>query len=366
MKLSIVILNYNVCYFLEACLKSVQKAISNIDAEIIVVDNNSDDESCIMVKTLFPQVKLIENKENYGFSKGNNIGVLQAEGEYLCVLNPDTIVAEDTFTKILDFIKNKDKFGVIGCKLINGVGDFLPESKRNIPYIKAAVKKILGNTIDYYANHLNKNETGKVAVLVGAFMFLKRDLYNEIGGFDEDYFMYGEDIDFSYRVLKAGYSNYYFGETTVIHFKGESTLRDKFYARRFYGAMQIFYKKHFKKNVVFDVLVWLGIKLAYFFKRIPNSKTKNIVKYTFVSNKMNKRLQSVLHKEIVLCKDLNVIENNTEVIFDANILTYKTIIEFMEKNKNSQPFTYKILPKNSKFVIGSDEAISRGEIVHFN
>ncbi|MGC1205294.1 MAG: glycosyltransferase family 2 protein [Flavobacteriaceae bacterium] len=366
MKLSVVILNYNVRYFLELCLKSVQEAIVNIDAEIIVVDNNSEDESCQMVKVLFPEVKLIENKENFGFSKGNNIGVLQAKGDYLCILNPDTVVAEDTFTSLFNFVKNKEKLGIVGCKLINGVGGFLPESKRNIPYVKAAFKKVFGNSTHYYANHLDENETGEVAILVGAFMFLKRDLYKEIEGFDEDYFMYGEDIDISYKALKAGYKNYYFGKTTVLHFKGESTLRDKFYARRFYGAMQIFYKKHFKKNVFFDMLVGLGIRLVYLFKPPPAAKEKKINTYVLISNTMNNDLKTVLSKDILLKSDINNLEEGTEVFFDANVLSYKNIIQFIEKSNKTKGITCKILPKNSKFALGSDNAISRGEIINFH
>ncbi|MCF7560360.1 glycosyltransferase family 2 protein [Sabulilitoribacter multivorans] len=366
MKLSIVILNYNVRYFLELCLKSVQEAITNIDAEIIVVDNNSEDDSCIMVKELFPDVKIIENKENFGFSKGNNIGVAQAKGEYLCILNPDTVVAEDTFMKVFEFVKTIDNLGIVGCKLINGVGDFLPESKRNIPYIEAAFKKLFGNSNEYYAKHLSENETGKVDILVGAFMLLKREVYHKIGGFDEDYFMYGEDIDISYKALKLGYTNYYFGNTSVIHFKGESTLRDKNYARRFYGAMQIFYKKHFKKNVLFDILVWLGLRVVYLFSKTPSNDVKRINKYYFISDKMNENLKSVLQKDIVWTSDLNTVENNSEVIFDNNFLSYKTIINLMENNKKGKSVTYKILPKKAKFVLGSDNAITRGEVIKFN
>ena len=363
MQLSIVILNYNVRYFLELCLKSVQAAISDIDAEIIVVDNNSEDNSCNMVKQLFPKVKLIENKENSGFSKGNNIGFKQAQGDYLCILNPDTVVAEDTFTKLLKFASDKKKLGIVGCKLINGVGEFLPESKRNVPVVKAAFKKLLGNSKSYYANHLTENETGKVDVLVGAFMFMKRELYNEVKGFDEDYFMYGEDIDLSYKVLKSGYNNYYFGETTVIHFKGESTLRDKHYARRFYGAMQIFYKKHFKKNLLFDFLVWFGIRLVYLFRKSPMQNTKNVSNYVFLSDKMNEKVKSVLTKEVTLQSDIKNIEKATEVVFDANTLSYKTIISMMEKGIGNKLVTYKILPNQSEFILGSDNAISRGEVI---
>lgn len=365
MQLSIIILNYNVKYFLELCLKSVEAAILDLDAEIIVVDNNSKDDSCNMVKALFPKVELIENKENLGFSKGNNIGVLEAKGEFLCILNPDTVVAEDTFVKLLAFSKNKEKLGIVGCKLINGVGSFLPESKRNIPYVKTSIKKILGNSDSYYANHLSENESGKVDVLVGAFMFLKRDVYNEVTGFDEDYFMYGEDIDLSYKVLRSGYNNYYFADTTVIHYKGESTLKDKTYAKRFYGAMQIFYKKHFTKNIFFDLLVWLGIRFVHLVKKRKKEGLKKVSSYVLVSNKINKNLQSVLSKKMNLKTDLNSIENNTEVIFDANVLSYSTIIGFMENKNKDISVTYKIMPKNSKFALGSDNAISRGEVVSF-
>ncbi|PKQ46950.1 glycosyltransferase family 2 protein [Confluentibacter flavum] len=365
MKLSIVILNYNVRYFLELCLKSVQQAIITIDAEIIVVDNHSEDKSCEMVRQLFPEVILIENHENYGFSKGNNIGVAKAKGEYICILNPDTVVSEDTFIKLLEFSSSKDKLGIVGCKLINGSGEFLPESKRNIPYVKASLLKLLGNPKLYYASHLNKDESAKVDILVGAFMFLKCELYNVVGGFDEDYFMYGEDIDLSYRILKSGFQNYYYGETTVIHFKGESTLRDKHYAKRFFGAMQIFYMKHFKKNILFNMFVWLGIRLAYLTRKIPVIKRKNIFRYVFISNKVNKSLKLILAKEVVLSSNLEDIKNNDEIIFDANLLSYKSIIGFIEDKSAVKSLTYKILPNNSNFIIGSDNVISRGEIIVF-
>jgi GT2 family glycosyltransferase len=353
-------------YFLELCLKSVQQAVATLDAEIIVVDNHSTDDSCAMVKQLFPDVKLIENKENSGFSKGNNLGVALAKGDYICILNPDTVVAEDTFIKLLKFAADKEKLGIIGCRLINGSGNFLPESKRNIPYIKASLFKLIGNSKRYYASHLKENETGKVAVLVGAFMFLKRKLYNSIGGFDEDYFMYGEDIDLSYRVLKSGCDNYYYADATVIHFKGESTLKDKQYAKRFFGAMQIFYRKHFKRHVIFDMMVWLGIRLAFVFKKTVSKKQKDVSRYVFVSNKMDKKLEQVLSKETVLASDLSGTKINDEIILDSNMLSYKEIIDFIDANVSHKSLTYKILPKQSNFIIGSDDAVNRGEIIVFD
>ena len=361
MKLSIVILNYNVRYFLELALKSVEAAISGMDAEIIVVDNDSSDTSCQMVKAIFPKVKLIENKENFGFSKGNNIGVAIAKGEYICILNPDTVVAEDTFVKLLKFAESKSKLGIVGCRLMNGSGTFLPESKRNIPTVKVSLKKILGNSKDYYANHLSQQDLGEVNILVGAFMLIKKSAYDTVGGFDEDYFMYGEDIDLSYKVLTAGYKNYYYGETTVIHFKGESTLKDRTYARRFFGAMQIFYEKHFKQNLVFDMVVWLGIKLAFIFRRRNRKIYKTISEYIFVSNAMNKSLESKLPIKLSLEAQLSSLETNAEVIFDANIMSYRDIIEFIKTS--DKELTYKILPNQSNFILGSNDGFSQGEVV---
>lgn len=352
-------------YFLELCLKSVQAAIKDIEAEIIVVDNNSKDDSCTMVSTLFPSVKLIENKENFGFSKGNNIGVTHAKGEYLCILNPDTVVAEDTFTRLLKFCSDKEGLGAVGCKLINGIGEYLPESKRNIPYVSAAFKKLFGAPSDYYANHLNEDATGEIDILVGAFMFLKKDVYDAVGGFDEDYFMYGEDIDLSYKILKAGYQNYYLGDIKAIHFKGESTLRDKNYAKRFYGAMQIFYQKHFKKNILFDMLVWLGIRLVYIFRRAKVEEQKEVFQYVLISNTNHKLLETVLPKTLLKSKEISNFEEETEVVLDANFLSYKEIIQILNEYTGTKSWTYKILPNNASFILGSDNAISRGEVIRF-
>jgi GT2 family glycosyltransferase len=171
-------------YFLELCLQSVEAAVAGLEAEIIVVDNNSKDESCAMIEEKFPKVKLIANKDNSGFSKGNNIGVAQAKGEYICILNPDTVVAEDTFRALLNFANKQNNLGIVGCKLIDGNGDFLPESKRNIPVPKIAIQKALGNAKNYYANHIKENEIAKADVFVGAFMLMKRKVYNQVNGFD--------------------------------------------------------------------------------------------------------------------------------------------------------------------------------------
>ena len=353
-------------YFLELCLKSVEVAIANIDAEIIVIDNNSPDDSCAMVKQLFPSIKLIENKENSGFSKGNNIGVNQAKGEYLCILNPDTVVAEDTFLKLINFANSKDNLGIVGCQLIDGKGQFLPESKRNVPTPKVSLKKVLGNANDYYANHVQIESIGKVAVLVGAFMWLKKDVYEAVGGFDEDYFMYGEDIDLSYKVKKAGYENYYFGNTTVMHFKGESTLKDSKYAKRFYGAMQIFYKKHFKRNLLFNAVVWLGIKLAYVMSKTPSEVvTKSNKSYVYATD-IEQSLEQQLPKPTQITDIIeDKIENNSMLVYDFDMLKATVVINDMKQKSKQENIVFRFLPKNSKFILGSDSTINRGEVLYF-
>jgi len=366
LKLSVVILNYNVRYFLELCIKSVKAALENIDAEIIIVDNNSPDDSCKIVRELFPDITLIENKKNIGFSKANNQGVQIAKGEYLCVLNPDTVVAEDTFIKLLEFANTINNIGVVGCRLIDGTGKFLPESKRNIPLVKIALQKIVGNSKNYYANHLKEYDIGKVDVLVGAFMFMKRDVFDKIKGFDEDYFMYGEDIDLSYKALNSGFDNYYYGKTTVIHYKGESTLKDAFYAKRFYKAMQIFYTKHFKKSIVFDAFVWLGIKMAYALRREQKINFKEVDIYYFLSNKNNNNLEYKLGKNLILKSKIDDVEKNSEIIFDTDFLSYKEIIKNLSQHCKNRAVTYKILLNNSNYIIGSNSSFCRGEIIIFD
>ncbi|WP_395065308.1 glycosyltransferase family 2 protein [Flavobacterium sp.] len=372
MQLSVIILNYNVRYFLEQCVLSVQKALENIDGEIIVIDNNSSDDSCAMMKELFPNVKLIENKENLGFPKGNNIGVAQAKGEFICILNPDTVVSEDTFTSILNskLATRNSQLGIIGCKLIDGTGNFLPESKRGVPTPWVAFTKIFGlykvsNLFGkYYAQHLTENQSGKVDILVGAFMVMKRDLYNEIGGFDENCFMYSDDIDLSYMALQKGKSNYYFHETTVIHYKGESTVRDEKYMKRFQEAMEFFYKKHFKKSVLFSFFMKIG---AIIFSLIKKNQSKiikrEINQYIFFSKE---ELQLNLTKKTTILNNFSQFKNeensNIEIIFDTKSFSFQEIINFMNFNK-SKNLTFKNYISNSNYAIGSNNSIDRGQII---
>ncbi|MBR9844670.1 MAG: glycosyltransferase family 2 protein [Algicola sp.] len=366
MKLSVIILNYNVRYFLELCLKSVQAALVDIDSEIIVVDNLSSDDSCNMIKTLFPKVKLIQNKENSGFSKGNNIGVAQAKGEYLCILNPDTVVAENTFQDLLRFADQQSNLGILGCRLIDGQGRFLPESKRNVPGPLVAIKKMLGFPKSYYVSDLDEKNVGNAPVFVGAFMIMSKEIYNQVEGFDEDYFMYGEDVDISYKVEQAGYNNIYNGKITIIHYKGESTLKNQIYAKRFYGAMQIFYDKHFKSNVVFDTLVWFGIKLGAIFLKPSEITHTNPKHYILIATEKNTLIEKAIQHNIICHPQMVSYENDTEYILDNNHLSFKSIIEILSNTPKNCTATFKILPKNSNFIIGSNSSKTRGAVIQLS
>ncbi len=386
MQLSVIILNYNVRYFLEQCVLSVQQAIQNLDAEIIVIDNHSSDDSCAMMKQRFPYIKLIENKENSGFPKGNNIAVSHAQGEYICILNPDTVVAEDTFEKILNsqLPTPNSQLGIIGCKLIDGTGNFLPESKRGIPSPWVAFTKIFGlykvfpkSSLfsKYYAQDLTENQSGKVDILVGAFMMMKRELYNKLEGFDENCFMYADDIDLSYRALLLQKQNYYFHETTVIHYKGESTVKDATYMKHFREFMNFFYQKHFKRSLFFNLMARFG---AFYFSivKVFKGKAKPKVKpnqYILVSDnevlkeklalKLQKSVERTLMEngKIVISQSISKAKH-AEVILDTNYTGFKNAIAFLEENKNKS-LTFKLLPIESDFIIGSNSSNDRGEVI---
>lgn len=273
MKLSVIIVNYNVKHFLEQCLNSVRKATQHVSSEVWVVDNNSVDQSVEMVQEKFPEVKLIANKDNPGFSIANNQAIKQSNGEYVLLLNPDTIVEETTFKKVVDFMDAHPDAGGLGVKMVDGNGKFLPESKRGLPTPAVAFYKIFGLAAlfpksktfgRYHLGFLDKEETHSVDVLSGAFMLMRKKTLDEVGLLDETFFMYGEDIDLSYRIIKGGYKNYYFPETRIIHYKGESTKKSSVnYVFVFYQAMIIFAKKHFSLRYakLFSLLINLAIYL---------------------------------------------------------------------------------------------------------
>ena len=292
MRLSIIIVNYNVEHFLEQCLLSVRKACQGIEAEVIVVDNASVDGSVTMLRERFPEVILIDNKDNRGFSKANNQGITKSQGEYVLLLNPDTVVEEETFRTCIAFMDAHKDCGGLGIRMLDGKGNFLPESKRGLPTPEVAFYKIFGLSslfpkskrfARYHLGYLDENETHEVEILSGAYMFMRKSALDKVGLLDEDYFMYGEDIDLSYRLIKEGFKNYYLPEARIIHYKGESTKKTSVnYVFVFYNAMRIFARKHFSArhaksfNKLIEVAIYAraGLSLVKrFFLRISSPFT---------------------------------------------------------------------------------------------
>lgn len=256
-KLSIVIVNYNVKYFLEQCLSSVRAATIGIDAEIFVVDNHSTDGSMDYLKPKFEEVHFIENLHNPGFAIANNQALQQCKGQYVLLLNPDTVIGEDSLRSLCFFMDEHPDAGSIGVKMMDGHGVFLPESKRSFPTPWVSFCKLFGLSsffpyspflARYSLLYLDKEKQHKIDVLSGAFMFIRREALDKVGLLDESFFMYGEDIDLSYRIKLGGYKNYYLPER-ILHYKGESTKHgDMKYFKAFYGAMLIFYKKYYARS----------------------------------------------------------------------------------------------------------------------
>ncbi len=282
MQLSVIIVNYNVKHFLEQCLYSVQKACLQIDAEIIVADNNSTDGSKAVLEPAFPSVKFFWNRTNDGFAKANNQALAVATGEYILFLNPDTILPEDCIEKCIAFYKSNAAAGAVGVRMVDGSGKFLKESKRAFPSPLTSLFKLAGLArlfphskifAKYHLGHLSENENHEVDVLAGAFMMMPKKVLDEIGNFDERFFMYGEDVDLSFRIQKAGYKNHYFSECSIIHFKGESTKRGSLnYVRLFYNAMNLFVKKHYSgsKAGIFIFFIQTAIIIRAIFSAIGN------------------------------------------------------------------------------------------------
>jgi len=282
-KISVIIVNYNVRYFLELCLHSVRRACAGFAAELIVVDNNSSDGSCDMVRRDFPEVILVANKDNKGFSKANNQAVDMATGEYILFLNPDTVMPEDFFSRTIAYMDAHPKAGALGPRLIDGKGQFAPDSKKSFPTLSVAIFKSSGlNKIfskspyfnKYYAVHIGEYETAEVEVLSGCCMLVRAALLPQIGGaFDEDYFMYCEDVDLSYRIQQSGHQNIYFPEATLIHYKGESTRKATLsYIRIFNEALSTFVRKHYSKGnaALFILLINVGIVMRAVMSFVKN------------------------------------------------------------------------------------------------
>ena len=406
MQLSVIIINYNVKYFLELCLLSVEKAMKNMDGEIIVIDNNSDDGSFNFFENRFPQVTFIWNDVNSGFAKANNQALKIAKGEFILFLNPDTVVPGDCFEKSIAFIQSKNNEIALGIKMLDGSGKFLKESKRAFPSPVTSFLKLAGfpkifprskTFAKYYLGNLDENKNHQVDVLAGAFILIPKKILEKTGGFDEDFFMYGEDIDLSYRIQKAGFNNYYFAESAIIHFKGESTRKESLnYVKMFYKSMSIFVKKHFgKKKAGFYNL---GLHSAIFFRgslsafsRIAKNKSNKKSKYPGEkkvviagSEKEFLTVKNILEKAgrdktiIGRIETDHIFSNNTigtfynlenvftfsgadEIVFCEGSLSFQQIIEAMQKVPGK--VAIKIFAKDGNAIIGSNNKNIAGEII---
>lgn len=273
-KLSIIIVNYNVTQLLRNCLLSIEKYLENISYEVIVIDNKSPDSSWGDLIPEFPKVHFIASETNDGFSKANNKAIQSAKGEYLLILNPDTEIEGFYMNEILDFADSKPEFGCLGARMHDANGIFLPESKRSVPDMFNSFEKLFtkfkkNNSKSYYRNDIGEFEVAEVEVITGAFFLVKNAVYNKIGGLDEKYFMYGEDIDICYTLLNHGFQNYYYGKASILHHKGESTIKDEVYLQRFYGAMQIFIDKYYKNSKPLQYsFLKAGLKLRHKIEQI--------------------------------------------------------------------------------------------------
>jgi GT2 family glycosyltransferase len=269
MQLSVIIVSYNSMELLENCLFSVQNAMLAIKGEIIIVDNNSIDGSKEQMPSKFPGIKFIFNYENLGFAKACNQGFKISSGDHILFLNPDTVLSETCLTDCISFLNTHADAGAVGVRMLDDKGKFLKESKRGLPSPSSSFYKLFGLTAifpeskiiaKYYQGHLPENENNPVEVLSGAFMMIKRSVFEKVNGFDERFFMYGEDIDLSLRISQLGYKNYYFGKVTITHLKGGSTTYNKNYVQDFYGAMNLFVKKHYNgKSGLYRLFLHAGI-----------------------------------------------------------------------------------------------------------
>jgi GT2 family glycosyltransferase len=389
LQLSIIIVNYNVQYYIEHCLHSVLAACKNIQAEVFVIDNASTDNSKQYLHNTFTQVHFIWKASNEGFAKANNQALKLATGNLILFLNPDTIVAEDCFEKCIAFCNNTNNIGAIGVRMIDGNGTYLPESKRGFPSPFTAFCKLTGLTTlfststifsRYYLGHLPNNSTNPIDVIAGAFMMVPKNVLAAVGSFDEQFFMYGEDIDLSYRIKKAGYDNYFFANTTIIHFKGESTqkLNNK-YIQYFYGAMRLFVKKHYHNSMgtLFSLFLHTAISLKAMQATIKNIFKKQIITEGYIpfiatkiavvaDEKVYAAIQnSLLDNVYKLSKTTadNVDDTFDAIVFSTTKLTCKNIIYLMQQQHS---YTYILLHiANATSIIGSNNKNKKGMAICF-
>jgi GT2 family glycosyltransferase len=330
----------------------VIKACNNIDAEILVIDNNSTDGSKEFFSGRFPEVTFMWQEQNTGFAKANNEALKLVKGKKILFLNPDTILPEDCLEKCLQFFDQQNNIGALGVKMIDGSGNFLPESKRGFPSAFTSFCKMTGLTslfpqstifARYYLGHLPEDKTNAVDVLSGAFMMIDKIVLATVGSFDEDYFMYAEDIDLSYRIQKAGYTNFYFADTCIIHFKGESTVKQSAaYIRNFYGTMILFVQKHYSgvSKTLYVLLLKLLMVVKRFFsgnKKQDHNKKITSKAFVLIDEISYGRIAAGLQKYFTQSKRIDsfvVAEEGNVIIFCVPSVSLSSAIAFMQQYKN--------------------------------
>ena len=361
MQISVVIVNYNVKYYVGQCIDSVRRALQGIDSEIIVVDNHSRDGSVDYLSKI-EGVRIIESGHNLGFSKANNIAIRQSTAEYVLMLNPDTIVAEDALRMIIDFADSHPQAGGIGVRMHNDWGTTARESRRGLPSPMTSFYKIIGLSKRlpqhrkygrYYMGWLPWDSPSRIEVVSGACFLVRRKALDEVGLMDEDYFMYGEDIDLSYRLLKSGWENW-FVPADIIHYKGESTQKTSFnYVHVFYNAMLIFMRKHYSH--LSWLIIWplqiavyfiaLLALMATLFDRMKKSlgfggryKIEFPVLYLEGSNTMKEKCRAIaMRKGLCVIDSLDDCKQNIVVrVFDPSDMSYADIIKHMSESANNR------------------------------
>jgi len=386
-ELSVIIVSYNVSPYLKICLYSVCKAIKSLDAEVFVVDNASDDDSVDMVKSVFPGFKVIANKENKGFSVANNQAIDQATGKIILLLNPDTIVSEDAFVELISFYQNNPGAAGVGVKMLDGSGNYLPESKRGLPSSRdfifkfsGLIKVFPGSKIisRYFMGNLSPDKTWEIPVLAGAFLAFPSKALESIDPLDETFFMYGEDIDLSYRLSRVG-KNYYYPGIKIIHFKGESTVKDQNYIDRFYGAMLIFTRKHFFPRYLW-IQKWIMtlsinavkglLKKLLIFSSKKEDETERVSPVVFFVGKAGDSKDKIIagFKEVKFFDsfdDVKVAEVRdqlkTNILIDLNSVSIQDMIDFMEKNAGM--YRYSFLSPDNDFYLYSSNANTSGTVM---
>ena len=359
MKLSVIIVSYRVPYYVEQCIRSVRQATKDIDCEIIVVDNHSNDGTVdYLTKCFGSSITLIDSNHNLGFARANNLAIKQSQGEYVLLLNPDTFVGTDAISQVVSFMDEHPKAGGVGCRMHNANGTLAMESRRGLPTPYVSFLKMLGMSRRYYMSHLSWDQPGRIDVMSGAFCLLRRKVLDEVGLLDEDFFMYGEDIDLSYRILKGGYENWYV-PADIVHYKGESTQKSSFrYVHVFYQAMLIFFRKHYGHLSLF---ITLPIKMAIYMRALIAlvdmwhhriRKGMGIVskprstEYVFVGGKAMLKECRLLARRKALSATFHTKNETIKgdpsqcVVYDLGIFSFDEVIKRAEKDGHSSIGTY--------------------------